>query len=217
MFKRRKPRTYWESVVEAVYPRAGWARVISYLGHRIKRLPDSPHKIAIGFACGAFVSFTPLYGFHFVSAMALAYLLRGNLVASLLGTWVGNPLTFPFIATTSYQLGLRLLGMSSEETVWHKLKSSFTEASATLWANTKALFGAEPSPWTGFYEFFHDIFLPYLVGGIVPGIICGIVCYYIVRPLVAAYQHRRKGQLMAKFKELKAKRKATTDETKESR
>jgi uncharacterized protein (DUF2062 family) len=217
VFKRRKPRTYWESFVEAFFPRAGWARVISYFGHRIKRLPDSPHKIAIGFACGVFISFTPLFGFHFVSAMALAYFFRGNLVASLLGTWVGNPLTFPFIATTSYQLGLRLLGMNSSETVWHKLKHSFSEAADTVWTNFMSLFGSAPSPWAGFSQFFHDIFLPYLVGGIVPGIICGIIFYYIVRPIVAAYQHRRKGQLLAKFKELKSKHKATADEPKESR
>jgi len=217
VFKRRKPRSYWENVMEAFYPRAGWVRVLNYMGLRIKRLPGTPHQIALGFACGAFISFTPLFGLHFVSAMALAFLVRGNMLASLLGTWVGNPITFPFIATTSYQLGLVLLGKHSEETVWHKLKSSFSEAAGTIWNNVKAIFGAEPSPWTGFAEFFYDVFLPYLVGGIVPGIICGLICYYLLRPVVSVYQHRRKGRLMKKWKELRAKKAPGADDNSESR
>ena len=198
--------------MEAFYPRAGWVRVLNYVGLRIKRLPDSPHKIAIGFACGAFISFTPLFGFHFLAAMALAYVLRGNVIASLLGTWVGNPITFPFIATTSYQLGLLMLGQSREETVWAKLQSSFSEAAGTIWTNFKSIFGADPTPWSGFYEFFHDVFLPYLVGGLGPGIMCGLISYYALRPVVALYQQRRKGRLLTKFKELRAKRKDGADE-----
>ena len=35
---------------EAVLPRRGWRRGIEYLGHRVRRLPDTPHRIALGFA-----------------------------------------------------------------------------------------------------------------------------------------------------------------------
>ena len=72
-------------------------RIISYYKLRLARLPDSNYAISSGFACGAMVSFTPLLGLHFVLAVVFAYLIRGNFIAALIGTVVGNPLTFPFI------------------------------------------------------------------------------------------------------------------------
>ena len=68
-------------------------------------MPASPHAIASGFACGSMVSFTPLLGFHFLLAIVFAYLIRGNFVAALLGTIVGNPITFPFIWGLIYKVG----------------------------------------------------------------------------------------------------------------
>ena len=53
--------------------------------------PASPYAIASGFACGSMVSFTPLLGLHFILAIVFAYIIRGNFVAALLGTIVGNP------------------------------------------------------------------------------------------------------------------------------
>ena len=198
--------------MELFYPRSGWRRAANYVGHRIKRLPDTPHKIALGFACGAFVTFSPMFGFHFFWAALLAWICRGNILASLLGTFVGNPITFPFIATTSYQLGLVILGKGREETVWYKLRSSFAEAFEAIWQNFLSLFGYPSTPWDGFSEFFHEVFLPYLVGGIFPGFITAVVIYFVSRPIIAAYQKRRKGRLLAKFKEIRAKRASGADE-----
>ncbi|MCP5086962.1 MAG: DUF2062 domain-containing protein [Rhodobacteraceae bacterium] len=212
MFKRRKQLSWGSWIKEGVYPRAGWRRVINYVGHRVKRLPGSPHKIALGFACGVFVTFSPFFGLHFLFAVLLAWVLRGNVLASLLGTFVGNPITFPFIATTSYQLGLIILGYGREETVWSKIKGGFADAFETIWANTKSLFGAQPTSWDGLAEFFHGVFLPYLVGGIAPGLIVAFVFYSGGRPVIAAYQRRRKGRLMRKIKELRPKRKSGADE-----
>lgn len=198
--------------MELFYPRSGWRRAAHYVAHRIKRLPDTPHKIALGFACGAFVTFSPLFGFHFFLAVLFAWTFRGNILAALLGTFVGNPITFPFIATTSYQLGLLLLGYDRGETVWHKIRGSFAEAFGTLWINFKSLFGFPPVPWGGFSDFFYQVFLPYLVGGIIPGIICGLIIYFVSRPVIAAYQKRRKGRLLSKFKDLRSKKASGADE-----
>ena len=72
---------------------------------KLARLPASPHAIAAGFACGSMVSFTPLLGLHFLLAIVFAYIIRGNYVAALLGTIVGNPITFPFIWGLIYKVG----------------------------------------------------------------------------------------------------------------
>ena len=69
----------------------GWGRVLRYWTFKLKRLQGSPYAIACGFACGAAVSFTPLIGFHFILAAVLAWALRGNIIASAIGTIFEEP------------------------------------------------------------------------------------------------------------------------------
>ena len=175
ILKRRDRPPFWRRVREALAPRKGWRRGFEYIGKRMKRLPDTPHRIALGFACGAFVSFSPFFTLHFVLAALLAWMLRANILAALFGTAVGNPLSFPFIAATSLGLGHWILG---------------TDASADS--------GRQSFSFGWLWDNFADIFLPYLVGGIIPGLIVGTVCYLLVRPLVAAYQNRRSKRLAAR-------------------
>ena len=98
VFKRKNKRSYLQVAQESVYPKGGWGRAASYIAHRLRRLPDPPQRIARGIAAGVFVSFTPLFGLHFIAAAFVAIGLRGNVIAAMLSTFVGNPLTFPFIA-----------------------------------------------------------------------------------------------------------------------
>ena len=72
---------------------------------KLIRVKDSQDKLAVGFACGSMVSFSPFIGFHFLLAVIFAYIFRGNIVASLIGTFVGNPFTFPFIWIFIYKVG----------------------------------------------------------------------------------------------------------------
>ena len=208
MFKRRNKQSYWQGFVEFMYPRKGWRRGIDYITHRLKRLPDTPHRIALGIAVGVFISFSPLFGLHFLASWWLALVVRANVFAALLGTFFGNPLTFPFIAATSYQLGLRMLGKTKEQTtVWVRLRDAFEEAFGTIWGNIKSLFGYKKSSWDGFMEFTQDVFMPYLIGGIIPGFIAAVVCYVFSKPLIATYQKRRK----LKMEERKARKLAQRD------
>ena len=80
-------------------------RIISYYKLRLARLPGSNYAISSGFACGAMVSFTPFIGFHFLLALLVAYFLRGNLIASMIGTILGNPFTFPIIWLFIFRIG----------------------------------------------------------------------------------------------------------------
>lgn len=92
-----------------VWPRRSFWRSAQYFAKRALRLRATPHAIAAGVAAGAFASFTPFLGFHFLLAAGLAWLLGGNLIASAIGTAVGNPLTFPFIWGITYKLGQFIL------------------------------------------------------------------------------------------------------------
>lgn len=178
LFQRRTPPTRLQKMRVAVWPRESWSRSFRYYGKRVLRLTASPDAIARGFAAGAFASFTPLMGFHFLLAAACAFAIRGNMLASALGTAVGNPLTFPFIWAATYKLGHLILGSSQHEIArregatrygFNLMEQSFD----TLWPVIK----------------------PMLIGGIPLGLICGALCYVIVFQSVRTYQEAKRLRL----------------------
>ena len=110
MFRRRKKRNIAERLREALWPSMGLRRVLFYFWYRILRLKGTPESVAAGLACGVAVSFTPFIGLHFLLALALAFVLRANLAAAMIGTIVGNPWTFPLIWSILLQTGRLILG-----------------------------------------------------------------------------------------------------------
>ncbi|MGR3542093.1 MAG: DUF2062 domain-containing protein [Hasllibacter sp.] len=205
MFRRRDPRSYARTAAEALWPRGGWARAITYMKHRLRRLPDPPDRIARGVMAGVIACFTPLFGLHFVLALGLAKLLRGNMPAALLGTFFGNPLTYLPIAYVSLGTGRVLLGRRDEAGPTGSLREAFAAAGGDLWANVTAAFTGDVARWDGLARFWHDVFFPWTVGGILPGIACGIAAYYVTLPTIAAYQKARRARLSRKVAKLAAK------------
>lgn len=197
VFKRRTPKTYWEAFKHALYPRGGWTRAIQYIIHRVRRLPDPAHKISRGIAVGVFTCFTPFFGMHFFIAAWLAWLVRGNVMAALMATFFGNPLTFPIIAAVSMELGAFLLGRPPIPL--QLVLPAFSDAAVELWQNFMAMFTVEETAWGSLRGFWHRYFLPYLVGGILPGITCGVAGYLLSNPVLNAYQKARVARLKKKF------------------
>lgn len=195
VFKRRDPRPWSARMREAVLPRTGWRRAFEYLAHRVRRIPDTPHRIALGFACGAFVSFTPLFGVHVFAAIALAWALRANVFAALVGTAIGNPLTFPLIASVSLTLGRMMLGGGGTGRDYGRVAEAFEQAGEALWRGALSLFGAGTAEWDKLGAFGADVVWPYFVGGLLPGIVVATGSYYAVRALVAGYQAARRVRL----------------------
>jgi uncharacterized protein len=193
VFKRRVKKSAWISVIEFFWPRGGWGRAFEYVKHRVRRLPDTPEKISRGIWAGVFVSFSPLFGLHFIFAALIARLMRGNILASLLATFFGNPITFVPIGIASLNTGYYLLGTRPIDGVVHRMPKLFSGAWGDLWHNFKSIFTPEQAEWSRLQVFYESVFLPYLIGGILPGIVAATVCYFISLPLLRAYQkHRRK-------------------------
>lgn len=113
LFRRRKPVTISERLRAFLWPRKGLWRGPRYIALRVLRLSSTPHSIAVGVAAGAASSFTPFFGLHIVMAMALAFILSGNLVAAAITTALANPVTIPMILTVSYELGTAILGIET--------------------------------------------------------------------------------------------------------
>ncbi len=195
---------------EALYPRGGWARAFHYVKHRVRRLPDSPERIARGIWAGVFVTFTPFYTMHFVVAAVIARLMQGNIIASLMATFFGNPLTYVPIGVVSLQTGHWLLGTEFEASD-QSFGGKFADAGRDLKQNFMTLFNDDQPDWHGLAVFYDEVFFPYLVGGIIPGVISASICYYLSVPLIRAYQHRRKGAIKDKLAAIKKKAAAKAD------
>lgn len=205
VFKRRNPRSVWDWTRQMVYPTGGFWRAIQYVRLRLTRLPDEPHRIARGVFAGVFASFTPFFGFHFVIAGLIAWLIRGNILAALLATFVGNPLTTPFIAITAVEVGHWLLGVDSPLN-FLSIVAAFANAGSELWHNFTAVFTDATVKWGSLHRFFDTIFLPYLVGGILPGLIVSLLFYWGTIPLVRAYQRIRANKLRERIEKRHAER-----------
>ena len=205
VFKRRDKRSIWRSVAEFLWPRTGWSRAFQYVKHRVRRLPDSPERTSRGIWAGVFTTFTPFYGLHFLVAAAIASVMRGNILASLMATFFGNPLTYVPIGIVSLQTGHWLLGQELAEEEKRSFGGAFVDAGRALSHNFFAMFDEQTADWHGLRVFYDELFLPYLVGGLIPGVITATVCYVLSAPVIRAYQKRRRGLIKAKFEALKAK------------
>lgn len=211
VFRRREKLTWWRFIAEGFWPRAGWRRVIHYFRHRIRRLPDTPHKVARGMFAGTFVSILPIPGLQMLAGGLLAWVMRGNILAAVLCSFLSNPLTTPFFAVASIGLGQWMLGQDRMLSA-RMIGRSFAEAGGDLWHNLTAPFSDKVASWTGLHHFWEDVFLPYLVGSIVVGVLCGLAAYYITIPLVSAYQRARIKRLIERAEKYQKARAASEGE-----
>jgi uncharacterized protein (DUF2062 family) len=177
------PRNFWRKVAELFWPSQGFRRSIHYLGHRVKRLPATPHAIAAGFASGAAVSFFPAIGFHFLLGFGLAWLVRGNMLASALGTAVGNPLTFPIIFSTAYSIGRAFLDFMQVPTPVEETFDVVAEGEALI-AEGDLLEG-------GFWEILPLIKVT-AIGSIPLAILAFVLFYALIYKLTARFQEARR-------------------------
>ena len=68
---RRRPLSLLRRLHGWLWPHIGWHRAGRYLVMRLRRLPGTPHSIAVGFATGAAVVVLALTGIVFPSLNAL--------------------------------------------------------------------------------------------------------------------------------------------------
>ena len=170
MFDRRHKPSLGARARNLIWPRSGWSRATRYLAHRVRRLPGTPYAIAAGFACGAAISMTPFPGFHFVLSGLLAWIIGASILASAIGTAVGNPWTFPFIWIGCYNLGSWIIGSANQ-------LGPDAITLSTLWEHPL------------------DVLLPMVVGSVPTGILTWLVFFWPIRRMVQGYQSRRSNRL----------------------
>ena len=158
------------------WPRRSFWRSAKYFSKRVLRLRATPHAIAMGVSAGVFISFLPIPGLHFLLAALVAWCLAGNVVASALGTAFGNPLTFPVIWGSTYEIGHLILNGGSA--------------------------GPVPPPHLGsllrnldFSQLWAPLLKPMTIGALPLGLAFGFVAYVATRWMVSAFHARREAKL----------------------
>jgi uncharacterized protein (DUF2062 family) len=182
-------RDFQLHIAEWIYPSIGLKAWWKYLMLSLKRKPLSSHKIALGFAFGAFASFTPYMGFHGLISVILAKLFKASLAAALIGTIVGNPWTFPFIWAWSAELGNFIL---HEKMIQHK-PINFDHLSLDTVMNN--------------FEMYWDNYIyPMTIGGVPTGILAALAFYFIIKYQIDKYRQVRAALLHKRRVELRAKK-----------
>lgn len=171
MFKSLKKKSVRKKISNFIWPERGWKRASKYILLRLNRLKGTPKEIASGVACGVAISFTPFVGFHFVLAAVSAWFVRGNILASAIGTAAGNPWTFPFIWVSVLYTGRAMLGGQYDEVGRVKFIGVFQEASHALMTFDFRLFISDVWP----------ILFPMIIGSIPFYIISWFISYYLVK------------------------------------
>ena len=173
LFKRRVKPSLLGRLRLWLWPRVSWRRSALYYLNRILRLSGTPYAIAMGTAIGAFASFTPFVGLHLILTLAIAWLVRANMIAGAIGTAIGNPLTFPLIWASTYELGHIILKGGTngprERLEYDLMDKSFEQMVPFL--------------------------KPMVIGAIPLGAAASVLIYIIVYKAVSAYQETRRKRL----------------------
>jgi uncharacterized protein (DUF2062 family) len=173
LFRRREAESLLERMRVHLWPRRSWTRSSRYVVYRLRRLSDTPHAVALGFAIGVFTAVTPFLGTHMVAAALLAWVIGGSVVAALLGTFIGNPLTYPLFWYSTYEVGnLMLRGRMVQKQI-DLSGGIFQKSIDQLW----------------------PILKPMTLGSIPVGLALAALSYVLVKPMVEAYKHRRRREL----------------------
>jgi hypothetical protein len=157
-------------------------RQVKYYLFRILRQNSTPQELAMGIAVGVFIGMAVPYGLQIAAMVGVAlFYRRFNKIAALLGSLVTNPFTTPFIYLAYYRIGKWLVGIKGmrkeptlidDDTVWTMLNE---------WGRHR------------------DILVAMGITALISAVLVAVIAYFVSRPLIDRYQHRRKERLRLAF------------------
>ena len=183
LFKRRKQLSPVERLRNAIWPARSFERSFRYMILRLWRIKATPHSIALGCAAGVFAVFTPFLGCQMLLAASLALLFRGSVIASAVGTFAGNPLTYPIIWGSTFAVGNLFLGDSAN--------AEIGKLSTGAQALGVSISEASPDGVATAFQGLWPILKPMALGALPLGGLTAILIYFIVRRLLQTQHDRR--------------------------
>lgn len=189
LFRRRKPISFIERIRLWLWPRRSFSRSLRYYGKRLLRISATPHQVALGLAIGVFAASSPFVGLHIILAGIVAWLLRGNIAAAILGTILSNPLTFLPIVMADYKIG-------------HMLLSTFGNVQAIPLSEIRQMFDglSLSQAWSSLLEAWEPVMMPIILGGVVLGAILGSLSYVCAYRATFQFQKHHKEKMAEKLK-----------------
>jgi uncharacterized protein len=142
--------------------------------HKLLGLKDTPHSIALGFACGIFLGFTPLFGLKTILAVLLAWMLRSNKISAIIGVAL-HDFILPFVPVLlrmQYLIGFWLASNP------HQLPPEMSLKNIQL----ERVFH-----WTTFLT----VGGPLMLGSLVTALPFGVVAYFLARWFVIEFRRKR--------------------------
>lgn len=134
-------------------------------------IKDTPRKIALSFAFGAFWGCSPFLGLHTIGAFFIAWLLGLNRFIAIAGAYITNPWTIVPIYTFSTWLGVKVTGM----------KKGIPDIK---WGDITFL---------NLISEMKHLVLPFVVGTFLFGAIIAIIGYFTVYHLIVRHRRSKAG------------------------
>ena len=151
-----------------------WVR-FHYL--KILRMDDPPEKIARGAAIGVCMGILPTFGIGGFIAFGVAFLLRANKAAAVIGSFIMNPVTSAFFWSMSVIIGSLVLGEN-----YNHMLSKFKGESFLSGAG-----------W---------VYIVFLTGNIMISALFTVSSYFIVKRAVLRHRKIKAERRLRRFKEM---------------
>jgi uncharacterized protein (DUF2062 family) len=137
---------------------------------------DTPHRTAAAYGLGVFLGFSPFLGLHAVMGLVLAFLLRLNRVAVILGVYSNLPWIIVPYYTVATLAGAALMGIDLQPQALEDALSSIVSASWRDLAGVGHILA--PFMWA------------YLVGSTIGALLLGLAGYRMALALILAHRRR---------------------------
>ena len=137
---------------------------------KLTKISDTPHSISLGFAIGVFMAFNPFIGFHIILALFFSWLLGANYFSSVLGTFIGTPITYPLMWIFSILVGGIFFNIGIVNF------SDFEKVSFYSWE---------------FFDLIKPFFWAFIAGSTILGFISGFLSYFLTKKIIIFYRKRK--------------------------
>jgi uncharacterized protein (DUF2062 family) len=132
----------------------------------IFQLNDTPHRLALAFAVGVFIAFSPTFGLHILSCLLVAWAFRLSKLVLITATFINNPWTIVPLYGFCIWFGSKLTGreIGMPQIAWNELTLSSAYAVITPY------------------------FWPFITGTLVAGAIAAVISYVLIYWLIVRYR-----------------------------
>lgn len=141
-----------------------------YIYLKLLRIDDPPERIARGAALGVLMGVLPTFGLGTALAFGIAFIIKANKAAAVLGSFVMNPFTSAFVWTLSIVIGSVLTGEDYSDML-SKLRRDGV-AVGVGWA-----------------------YLVFLVGNVILSTLLTVASYVMVKKAIIRHRLRKKVRL----------------------